>query len=258
MLKESELIKKTIIFFLFAFFFSMLFCRISIFFTNDHRINVLFYSLGVPFALLLVRGKNFLQFENVRVQKKWLAIAFITPFVYTGTLYLLGKLFFPFSPDPLNQNSNILYSIIFVLFSVTFEEVGWRGYLYKYFTAEGWFKMNLSISVFWTLWHFPAIIYGGYTIPDPFALGIILFFINLTLGSFILGWMRQKTGGIFSPILIHAGNNIAMIVFGVSGPLLSESGIIFTIFLTALVVFAKAWKTPTMFHFNVIKEKYLG
>lgn|GEM_PF-3175014 len=256
-MKESELIKKSFIFFILAFFFSMILCRISIFFTNDHRINVIAYSLGVPLALLLMRGKDFLELENIKEQKKWLIIGFVTPFIYVTILYFLGKYLFPFEPSMLNQNKNILFSVVFILLSVVFEEIGWRGYLYKYFTAEGWLKMNLLISIFWALWHYPAILYGGFPISEPFAVGIILFFINMILASFILGWIRQKTGGIISPILVHAGNNIAMVIFGVTGPFLSESGIFFTIFLTAFVIYTKAWRTPIMFNFSVIKEKYL-
>jgi membrane protease YdiL (CAAX protease family) len=258
MLRQSDLIKKTISFFLLAFFFSMLFCRISIYLTNDHRINVLAYSFGVPFAILLLKGYKYLKFENIREQKKWLLMAFTGPFIYAGILYLLGKYFFPYPPDPLNQNSTFVLGTILILFSVIFEEIGWRGYLYKFFTAEGWFKMNLSISVLWTVWHLPAIFYGGFTVPTPLPLGMTLFFVNLTLASFILGWIRQKTGGVLSPALVHAGNNIAMMLLGVSGPLLSECGIFFTIFLIGFILFTKAWKTPTLFQFSVIKEKYLS
>ncbi|MFA5829634.1 MAG: CPBP family intramembrane glutamic endopeptidase [Candidatus Gracilibacteria bacterium] len=257
-MKESTLIKKAFTFFLLALLFSLIFCGISILVTKDHRINILAYALGVPFTIMLLKGKEFAKIEDIKKNKKWLLIALITPFAYTTVLYLLGKYVFPFSPDPLDQNQNILYQTVFILLSVIFEEIGWRGYLYKYFTMEGWFKMNLSISFFWALWHLPAILYGGYTIPGPFWIGVILFFVNLTLASFMLGWIRQKTGGILAPTLVHAGNNIAMILFGISGPLLNESGIIFTIILAGFVFFTKAWKTPTLFQLNVLKQKYLG
>jgi len=118
--------------------------------------------------------------------------------------------------------------------------------------------MNLSISILWSIWHLPAIIYGGYLIPSPYWLGLALFFINLTLASFIMGWIRQKTGGVIAPILVHAANNIGMVLTGVSGIILGETGIILTLLLIVFVIVTKAWKAPRLFEFAVLKEKYLG
>lgn len=146
-LKESDLIKKTFYFFFIAFFFSILFCKISIFFTNDHRINVLAYSFGVPFAIFLLKEFKTIKVENIKSTRRWLALAIATPLLYASILYLLGTYFFPFTPSSLLKVDNIPYAIIMILLSITFEEIGWRGYLYKYCTAEGWLKMNISISI---------------------------------------------------------------------------------------------------------------
>ncbi|MDD3861389.1 MAG: CPBP family intramembrane metalloprotease [Candidatus Gracilibacteria bacterium] len=199
-----------------------------------------------------------IKLENIKSTWKWLLIATFIPLIYTSILYLLGIYFFPFTPSTLLKTDNIPYAIIMILLSVTFEEIGWRGYLYKYCTAEGWLKMNISISILWTVWHLPAIFYGGYPLPSPELLGFALFFINLSLASFILGWLRWKTGGVLSPILVHGSHNITMSIFALTGPLLSECGIFFTIFLAITIVLIKAWKAPTFFELNVIKEKYLG
>ncbi len=213
------------------------------------------YSLGVPIAILFLNGKNYDKFEDLKKNRKWLILAIIIPIFYCTVLYLIGQYLLPYTPDPLNKNQNLFFSVLLILISVIFEEIGWRGYLYKNFTSEGWFKMNLAISFFWALWHVPAILYGGLTIADPYWFGLILFFINLTLASFLLGWIRQKTGGILAPTLVHASNNLAMVAFGISGTILSESGLIFTLILLIFFLIIRAWKTPTLFQIDVIKEK---
>ena len=185
-------------------------------------------------------------------------IAFITPLVYTSILYLIGKYFISFVPDTLNENFNILYLSAFIFASAFFEEIGWRGYLYKYLTMEGWFKMNSAISIFWALWHLPAIFYGGYAMPSPYWISIILFFVNLALASFILGWIRQKTGGVLAPTLVHTANNVGMTITAISGPILGETGILLTIFLLIFIFTTKAWRPTGFFELQVLKEKFIS
>ncbi|MFA5947516.1 MAG: CPBP family glutamic-type intramembrane protease [Candidatus Gracilibacteria bacterium] len=257
-MKESKIIKEIIIFFLIALIFSMLLCRASIFFTSDHLINVLAYTLGIPISLLILKGFKSIKFESIKKNKKWLLIAILVPIIYTTILFLIGKYLIGVNSYSINQNSNVLYVTIFICASAFFEEIGWRGYLYKHLTASGWFKMNTTISILWASWHFPAIFYGGYIMPYPLWLSLILFFVNLTLASFILGWIRQKTGGVLAPTLIHASNNIGMIVTGISGLLIGETGILLTILLLAVILITKAWRPTRLFKLSVLKEKYIG
>jgi len=257
-MKELQALKKTFIFFLLATFFSMLLCRASIYFNLDHRINVLAYSLGIPVSILILGGFKSISFENIRKSKKWLILATIVPLIYTAALYLLGKYVINFTPDTLNQDYSILYASVMILISAFFEEIGWRGYLYKNLTREGWFKMNLIISVLWATWHLPAIFYGGYAVPSPYWVSMGLFFINLTLASFVLGWIRQKTGGVLAPTLIHASNNIGMVITAISGPIIGETGILLTFLLVAFIITTKAWRPTGFFELQVLKEKYIG
>lgn len=233
----------------------MLLCRASIYITTDHRINVLAYTLGVPIAILMLKGFKSIKFESVRKTKKWFLLASIIPLIYTTILYQIGTRFIEFTPEI--QNKNILYLVAFICVSAFFEEIGWRGYLYKYLTAKGWFKMNTIISILWATWHLPAIFYGGYPVQSPFWISILLFFVNLTLASFILGWLRQKTGGVLAPTLVHASNNIGMTVAGIGGTILGETGIFMTIFLVAFILIAKAWHPTGLFELAVLKEKYI-
>jgi len=119
--------------------------------------------------------------------------------------------------------------------------------------------MNLLTSLFWTLWHFPAIFYGGYAVSQPTWLGVVLFCINLILASFILGWLRQKTGGVIAPTLVHTANNIGMVMTGVSGIILGETGLLLTLLLLIFLLYTKAWKSQgLLFEIEILKEKYLG
>lgn len=87
------------------------------------------------------------------------------------------------------------------------EEVGWRGFLtprlYKLF---GFKATSILVGLIWIIWHIPLMImtdYGGeLSLPK-----ITLFTIGLISISYMLTWLRIKSGSLWIGVFCHASHN---------------------------------------------------
>lgn len=86
------------------------------------------------------------------------------------------------------------------------EEYGWRGVLARELEPLGVVRSNLLIGVLWGLWHAPIIMLGhnygaewGWGIPM-----MVLWTIPL---SFVLTWVRQRSGSVLAPAFLHGAYN---------------------------------------------------
>lgn len=88
------------------------------------------------------------------------------------------------------------------------EEIGWRGMLLPLLRQRhGYFSANLLLAVIWAVFHLPIIILGGalYSNPGIPLWANVLFFTIAVFGfSFYVGWLWEKSHGIWSPTLAHA------------------------------------------------------
>ena len=86
------------------------------------------------------------------------------------------------------------------------EEFGWRSYLQIRLMAHRPLMAAIVTGVIWGIWHYPINL-QGYNYPDNRILGLFLFPVFTVLLSIILGWLRLKTGSIWSASLAHAATN---------------------------------------------------
>lgn len=88
------------------------------------------------------------------------------------------------------------------------EEIGWRGYLVPQLAKTTDFTRNALISgVIWAVWHFPGIIFADYNSGTPTWYALICFTILIMGFSFILAWVRLKSGSVWTAMFLHASYN---------------------------------------------------
>jgi membrane protease YdiL (CAAX protease family) len=89
------------------------------------------------------------------------------------------------------------------------EEIGWRGFLLPRLVRRiGFTRGALVTGLIWTAWHVPLLIFGDYHSAAPrwFALGC--FTVMVVSLSFVLAWLRLKSGSVWPCALLHACHNI--------------------------------------------------
>lgn len=86
------------------------------------------------------------------------------------------------------------------------EEFGWRSYLQLRLLSQRPLLAALATGLIWGLWHAPAILlsYEQYT---NVVVGLFTFPVLTVLLSIIFGWLRLRTGSIWSASLAHAAFN---------------------------------------------------
>ena len=86
------------------------------------------------------------------------------------------------------------------------EEFGWRGYLQLRLLADRPLVAAVATGVIWSLWHLPLNL-RGYNFPDQPVIGMLVFTVSAIMLSIIFGWLRIKTGSIWSASLGHSATN---------------------------------------------------
>ena len=98
-----------------------------------------------------------------------------------------------------------LFAVPGALFSFG-EEFGWRSYLQMRLFPQQPVLSAVVTGLIWSFWHFPVLI-RGYAFPDNPYSGLVVFTVSAVLLSIIFGWLRLKTGSIWSSSLAHAATN---------------------------------------------------
>jgi membrane protease YdiL (CAAX protease family) len=86
------------------------------------------------------------------------------------------------------------------------EEFGWRSYLQIRLFAERPILAAVVTGLIWGLWHYP-IIFLGYEHYENIGAGLVVFPVCTILLSIIFGWLRMKTGSIWSCSIAHGATN---------------------------------------------------
>ena len=92
------------------------------------------------------------------------------------------------------------------------EEIGWRGFLvpqlaknYSYTTT------SLVSGIIWSLWHYPVLIFAGYSSGTPVWYELTCFTVMVVSLSFVFAWLRLKSGNLWTCTtctLLHASHNL--------------------------------------------------
>ncbi len=86
------------------------------------------------------------------------------------------------------------------------EEFGWRGYLQIRLFSERPLLAAIATGIIWGIWHYPLNL-RGYNFPEHPILGLLIFPISTVLLSIIFGWLRLRTGSVWTSSLAHAATN---------------------------------------------------
>lgn len=137
-----------------------------------------------------------------------LLLALVPP-VLVATVYLLGAgLGVEFlGIGAINPLDLIIGTLAGCILAIG-EEIGWRGMLLPLLRQRyGFFTANFLLAVIWAVFHLPIIVLGGalYSNPGIPLWANILFFTIAVFGfSFYVGWLWEKSHGIWSATLAHA------------------------------------------------------
>jgi membrane protease YdiL (CAAX protease family) len=94
------------------------------------------------------------------------------------------------------------------------EELGWRGFLVPQLAKVTSFpRVSLISGIVWALWHYPIILFGGYLGGGPLWYSVICFTVLVIGISFLLAWMRLKSGSLWTGMILHASHNLFIQAF---------------------------------------------
>ena len=69
-------------------------------------------------------------------------------------------------------------------------------------------NVALISGVIWAAWHVPVIIGANYHGASPMWYSILCFTLAIINASFILAWLRLKSGSVWTGMIMHAVNNL--------------------------------------------------
>jgi membrane protease YdiL (CAAX protease family) len=89
------------------------------------------------------------------------------------------------------------------------EEIGWRGLLSPAMTAKlGFLRGNLATGLLWSLWHWPVLFWMNFDGATPRLFAMSCFTTSLVAMSVVYGWFRERTGSLWTAVLLHASHNV--------------------------------------------------
>lgn len=94
------------------------------------------------------------------------------------------------------------------LLTATGEEIGWRGFLVPALSREiGVQKTLFATGLFWSLWHFPLLIWGGYMEGQSLLYSLIAFVLCILPVGIICGLLSLRSGSMWPCAFLHAAHN---------------------------------------------------
>ncbi|RPI19864.1 MAG: CPBP family intramembrane metalloprotease [Ignavibacteriae bacterium] len=135
------------------------------------------------------------------------------------------------------------------------EEIGWSGFLTpKLLKLYSIPVVSIFIGIFWSVWHYPAIIGGFYGQGTPLWISLPGFTLVLTGLSFVRTVLVQKSKSLWTGVVLHSSSNIILMGMfyemtvhkGYAAYIVSETGI-FTgiVFVIISLIFIKFQKHLT-------------
>jgi len=146
----------------------------------------------------------------------YLLAGYLLPLLYAVPVYLAIWLF---GFAGFNKGFNCSYLAFFTLgqlqqlFAATGGEIGWRGFLYPQLSKKfGRFNAALLTGIIWAVWHYPLIIFKHHEGP-PLWYVLSCFSLMIISMSFLMAWLRDKSGNIWPAVLLYASHNFYVLVF---------------------------------------------
>lgn len=104
------------------------------------------------------------------------------------------------------------------------EEIGWRGFLVPELSrVTSYFNTSLIIGIVWAVWHIPGTLLMDYNGGAQSWYSIVFFTIMIISLSFIMTWLRLKSGSLWTAVILHGSHNL--FIQGFYDPLTIEQDI---------------------------------
>ena len=89
------------------------------------------------------------------------------------------------------------------------EEIGWRGFLVPRLARVYSFdKVAIGSGLIWATWHFPVILFGGYSGGAPAWYSIVCFTVLVVGVSYFYTWITLASGSVWPAMLLHGSHNL--------------------------------------------------
>jgi uncharacterized protein len=89
------------------------------------------------------------------------------------------------------------------------EEIGWRGFLLPRLVDQAGFTWGCLLSgLIWAVWHYPGLLFADYNAGTPPAFALTCFTLMVIADSYIMGWLRLKSGSLWPAAVMHASHNL--------------------------------------------------
>jgi membrane protease YdiL (CAAX protease family) len=89
------------------------------------------------------------------------------------------------------------------------EEIGWRGFLLPRLVQQAGFTWGCLLSgCIWAVWHYPGLLFADYNAGTQPAFALTCFTLMVIADSYILGWLRLKSGSLWTAAVMHASHNL--------------------------------------------------
>lgn len=93
--------------------------------------------------------------------------------------------------------------------AATGEEIGWRGFFIAELSKVTTFtKSSFIIGLIWAVWHVPGILLFRYNAGTHPAFAIPCFIIMIVSGTFVMNWVRLKSGSLWTGAIFHTCHNL--------------------------------------------------
>ncbi|MDC0674403.1 CPBP family intramembrane glutamic endopeptidase [Nannocystis radixulma] len=179
----------------------------------------LMWSPGLAALLARAIVQHNLRGMGWRVPGKLLLFAWALPIaaalVVYGVAWLSG--WGAFDPARLHARSQpaglavvVVTGQLLNFVAATGEELGWRGLLLpelvRRFSPA---RASLLCGVIWALYHYPALFFTDYTAVNtaPRIYVVAVFSLTVVAVSFVLTWLRLRSGSFWPAAMFHASHN---------------------------------------------------
>jgi len=101
------------------------------------------------------------------------------------------------------------------------EEIGWRGFLLPRLVEQAGFTWGCVLSgCIWAVWHYPVLLFADYNAGTRPGYALACFTLMVIAAAFIWGWLRLKSGSLWTAAILHASHNafIQVIFDGMTKP----------------------------------------
>lgn len=89
------------------------------------------------------------------------------------------------------------------------EEIGWRGFLLPRLVGQAGFTSGCALSgCIWAVWHYPVLLFADYNAGTRPAYALACFTLMVIAAAFIWGWLRLKSGSLWTSVILHASHNV--------------------------------------------------